>query len=152
MWIRNLFDPGSGIEKFWSGINIPDPQQVPSVQSWSQYGAARCLIPVLWNRIQSGSDPQHCAGSGSVSLSPFSLQCWQIFLIFPTQVGSAYRSTRCDAVPDPDRHPIEIGFTGTASFETSIFVASDPAIGPSNIISLKLSSTVPWTWTLEFFF
>ncbi len=26
MQIRNLFDPGSGIEKFGSGINIPDPQ------------------------------------------------------------------------------------------------------------------------------
>jgi hypothetical protein len=24
--IRNLFDPGSGMEKFGSGINIPDPQ------------------------------------------------------------------------------------------------------------------------------
>jgi hypothetical protein len=26
MRIRNLFDPGSGMEKFLSGINIPDPQ------------------------------------------------------------------------------------------------------------------------------
>jgi hypothetical protein len=25
-WIRNLLDPGSGIEKFGSVINIPDPQ------------------------------------------------------------------------------------------------------------------------------
>jgi hypothetical protein len=26
MQIRNLFDRGSGLEKFGSGINIPDPQ------------------------------------------------------------------------------------------------------------------------------
>jgi hypothetical protein len=26
MRIRNLFEPGSGMEKFGSGINIPDPQ------------------------------------------------------------------------------------------------------------------------------
>jgi hypothetical protein len=26
MLIRNLFGPGSGIEKFGSGINFPDPQ------------------------------------------------------------------------------------------------------------------------------
>jgi hypothetical protein len=25
--IRNLFDPGSGMEKLGSGISIPDPQQ-----------------------------------------------------------------------------------------------------------------------------
>jgi hypothetical protein len=25
-WIRNLVDPGYGMEKFGSGINIPDPQ------------------------------------------------------------------------------------------------------------------------------
>ncbi len=26
IWIRNLFDPGSGMEKSGSGINIPDPK------------------------------------------------------------------------------------------------------------------------------
>ncbi len=31
MRIRNLFDPGSGIEKFGSGINILDPEHCPLV-------------------------------------------------------------------------------------------------------------------------
>jgi hypothetical protein len=55
MRIRSLFDPGSGMEKFGSGINIPSPQYVLSfpVLVGNPAGDAAQLYFELINRCRA---------------------------------------------------------------------------------------------------
>jgi hypothetical protein len=61
MRIRNLFDAGSGMEKFGSRINIPDPQQCPVVLTEEKFFVAwRCNV---WQQIWFGCIYEHFTAS-----------------------------------------------------------------------------------------
>jgi hypothetical protein len=44
LWIRCLFDPGSGMEKFGSGINIPDPHTAQKPLSLTLTYTLQCAV------------------------------------------------------------------------------------------------------------